>query len=54
MQERKLMQVEEQLTSEQAKCSEVIKARCTPLESELSSLRRSEVKLQNEVKALRV
>jgi hypothetical protein len=48
------MQIEEQLTSEQAKCCEVIKARCTPLESEISSLKRSEIKLQNEVSALKI
>lgn len=48
------MQVEESLTSEQAKCREVVRARCTPLEKELARARSRETETSKEVSALKV
>ena len=44
--EQKLMEVEDQLSSETQKCSEVIKARIAPLQEKIDKMRKIELKLK--------
>ena len=42
------MEVEDQLSSEIQKCSEVIKARIAPLQEKIDKMRKTELKLKQE------
>ena len=42
------MEVEDQLSSETAKCAEVIKARIAPLQEKIEKMRKQELKLKKE------
>ena len=46
--ETKLMEVEDQLSSETQKCAEVIKARIAPLQEKIDKMRKAEQKLKQE------
>lgn len=50
--ELKLMEVEDMLSLETAKCAEVIKARVAPLEDKIDRLKRNEEKLKQEASDL--
>ena len=51
--EQKLMEVEDQLSMETQKCSEVIKARIAPLQEKIEKMRKQEVKAKNEESELK-
>lgn len=49
--EGRLMSVEEELTSEQIKCREVIRVRCEPIETEVKALRAAESMMKHRLQA---